>query len=63
MNNIELKTIALNMAEKGYTDYDVIRYSDDLYNATDEEIDKCLAFVSDIIENGVSVFRNELNKG
>ena len=62
MNNLELKNIALRMVEKGYTDHDVIRYCDDLYDSTEDEVEKCLEFVDDIIENGVSIFRDNLAK-
>ena len=61
MTNLELKKIALKMVEKGYTDHETVRYSDDLYSATEEEIDKCLAFLDDILENGMSVFRANID--
>jgi len=59
MTEAELKKIALHYVDKGYIDREVIRYSDDLYDATPEEIDMCLDFVDDIVENGRANFRIE----
>lgn len=56
MTETELRKIALHYVNKGYIDRDVIRYSDDLYDATPEEIDMCLDFVDDIVENGCANF-------
>ena len=61
MTDLELKKIALRMVDKGYCSHDVIRYSDDLYDATNEEIDKCLGFVDDIVESGTKVYRANLD--
>ena len=61
MNELELQEIALRMVEKGYCDHDKIRYCDDIYDATNEEIDKCLGFVDDVIEGGTAVYRANLS--
>jgi hypothetical protein len=57
MTTEELKAIAVRMVSKGYTDRDKIRYSDDLYKATPEEIDECLDYVDEIIQNGLKNFK------
>ena len=60
MTDLELKKIALRMVEKGYIDRDVVRYSDDLYDATEEEREKCLDYLDDVIEGGTAVYRANL---
>ena len=60
MTDLELQKIALRMVEKGYCDHDTIRYCDDLYSATPEEVDRCLGFVDDVVEGGTSVYRANL---
>ncbi len=57
MSTDELKEIAIRMVSKGYTDRDKIRYSDDLYEATHEEIEKCLDYVFEIMQNGMKNFK------
>lgn len=57
MTTEELKEIAIRMVSKGYTDRDKIRYSDDLYDATKEEIDECLDYVDEIIQVGLKNFK------
>jgi len=56
MNRKELRQIALNYVNKGYSDYETLMYSDDLYDATEEEKEDCGEFLSEIIENGVANF-------
>ena len=57
MDSEQLKQIAIRMVSKGYIDRDTIRYSDDLYDATREEIDECLDYVDEIVENGLKNFK------
>ena len=57
MTTEELKQVAIRMVDKGYTDHDKIRYCDDLYNATQDEIQECLEYVDEIIENGMKNFK------
>lgn len=63
MEQIELMKIAVKMVNKGYIDIDKIRYCDDLYKATGEEIEDCLDYVSEIIDDGMRNFlaNNNLN--
>jgi len=56
MTKEELKQVAIKMVSKGYIDYDSIKYCDDLYDATQDEIQECVEYVSEIIENGMKNF-------
>jgi len=55
MTRKKLREIALRLVSKGY-DWEQIRWSDDLYNATKEERDMCHDFVDEIKENGTKNF-------
>lgn len=56
MTNNELANIALYMARKGYTDYDDVRYCDDLYHATTGEKDTCLDYMGELMDIGITAF-------
>jgi hypothetical protein len=57
MKKKELKKLAIYFVNKGYTTMDDIYYSDDLYKATEEEKDECMDYITDIIDNGMSNFK------
>lgn len=56
MTDIELKKLAINFVNKGYTTMDDIYYSDDLYDATEEEKDQCMDYITEIIDDGMNNF-------
>ena len=53
MSDKELFKIALKYVEKSYS-YETLKYGDDLYNATKEEVEICLDFYDKIQENGTN---------
>ena len=57
MTKLELQKIALRMVDKGYITMDDIYYSDDLYDATNEEKDECMDYITEIIDNGINNFK------
>ena len=58
MSDEKLRAIAIRWVRKGYP-LDNLRYSDDLYNATADEIEKCIDYVCEIQERGISAFESE----
>ncbi len=56
MDKLELQRIALSFVDKGYADPEKLRYSDDLYNADEEDIDLCLSYLDEILEKGTKAF-------
>lgn len=62
MNDLELKKIALRFVNKGYYDEEVLRYSDDLYSATDEDRDTCCDFLEEIKSVGITAFEDSMPK-
>ena len=60
MKEKELMEIALRMVAKGYVDG--IRDCDDLYDATDEEKDKCMDYANQVQQIGLVAFRELINK-
>ena len=61
MTTYELHEIAIRMVEKGYTNDD-IRYCDDLYSATPEEIEECLELADMVVTMGTLWARNNLGE-
>jgi len=59
MNKI-LFEVALKYVEKGY-DFEDLRYGDDLYKASPEEIEECLEYYSNIKEEGTKWAYKQLN--
>lgn len=57
---IELQEIALRLTDKGY-DWEAIRDSDDLYEATEEEKEKCCDYVTEIGDYGSVPFAKKYN--
>lgn len=62
MTTTELRKLAIYFVNKGYIDADSIRYSDSLYNASDEERDECIEYVDEIIRHGLENFEIELKR-
>ena len=60
MTELKLKKIALYMVNKGYIDTDTIRYCDDLYDATEDEIEQCLEYVDECCQIGCIAFERQL---
>lgn len=58
MGDKELQEIALRLMGKGYN-WEQIQDSDDLYNATEKEKDKCYEYVSEIKSYGSVPFREK----
>jgi hypothetical protein len=59
MNNKELFEIALKYVEKGYS-YEDLKWGDDLYSATIEEIETCTEYYYDIQKQGTTWAYNYL---
>ena len=55
MKNTELRQIVLNLYEKGYS-WEKIKYSDDLYNATAEELEYCFECYNELKQFGIANF-------
>ena len=57
--NEKLFRIALRYIEKGYNAED-LRYGDDLYNSSQDDIDLCIEYYWDIIQKGTDWAYEEL---
>jgi len=55
MNREQLREIMHRLFVKGYG-WEKIKYSDDLYNATEEEIDLCYEFYEELQKHGTEEF-------
>lgn len=62
MTQLELREIALNFTNKGYLDHGMLRDSDDLYSASQEDKDICCEFLSEIIDYGSKKQREIIDK-
>ena len=49
--NKDLLRIVINYIEKGYSHED-LRWGDDLYDASDEDIETCMLYYDEVIEEG-----------
>lgn len=58
--NKELFKIALKYIQKGYSSED-LRWGDDLYNASPEDITLCREYYDEIEENGTKWANEQLN--
>lgn len=56
MKSKDLQGIALLMFNKGYTDNDTLRYCDDLYKATEDEVEECVRYLDEIKCMGTTAF-------
>lgn len=61
MINKKLFKIAIKYVEKDYS-ADNLRYGDDLYNSTIEEVDLCLEYYFEIKDNGLKWAYEQLKK-
>ena len=52
MTELRLREIALLFVNKGYADHGVLRDSDGLYSATEEDRDLCCDFLDEILQFG-----------
>jgi hypothetical protein len=59
MTKKELAEIALKYVEKSY-DCEALRYGDDLYHATEEDIEECVDFWAECREIGQAAFREKI---
>lgn len=59
--NEKLFRIALRYIEKGYSSED-LRWGDDLYGSSQEDIETCREYYEEIIEEGTKWAYNQLNK-
>lgn len=52
MTKKELQRIALTMFNKGYINSEDIRYCDDMYDATEQDIEQCCEYMSELFRAG-----------
>lgn len=56
MEKRELQKVALYFIDKGYYGSDSLRYSDELYDASNYERDICFDYMQEIIDYGRNAF-------
>ena len=61
MSDEEIQKIIIRMISKGYCDYEIIKDSDDMYDATPEEREKCDDFLDEALKIGTVKFRGKYN--